>query len=65
MKIISWNVNGIRACMEKGFLKFIEEKNPDIICLQEIKAHPEQVLPTIRASGLPYDYIIERTIFLS
>ena len=43
MKILSWNVNGIRACIEKGFFKTIEEQNPDIICLQEIKAHPEQL----------------------
>ncbi len=43
MKILSWNVNGIRSCIEKGFLKSIEKINPDIICLQEIKAHPEQV----------------------
>jgi len=43
MKIISWNVNGIRACIGHGFLDFIKKENPDIICLQEIKAHPEQV----------------------
>ena len=43
MKILSWNVNGIRACLTKGFLKSIEEQNSDIICLQEIKAHPEQL----------------------
>ncbi|MGV8142147.1 MAG: exodeoxyribonuclease III [Candidatus Pacearchaeota archaeon] len=43
MKIISWNVNGIRAAVKKGFSKSISEENPDIICLQEIKAHPEQV----------------------
>lgn len=43
MKIISWNVNGIRAVMKKGFLDFLERENPDIICLQEIKAYPEQV----------------------
>lgn len=43
MKILSWNVNGIRSCIDKGFLKIIEKQNPDIICLQEIKAHPEQL----------------------
>ena len=43
MKLLSWNVNGIRACLTKGFLESMEEENPDIICLQEIKAHPEQV----------------------
>jgi exodeoxyribonuclease III len=43
MKLLSWNVNGIRACLSKGFLNSISKHNPDIICLQEIKAHPEQV----------------------
>jgi len=39
--IISWNVNGIRAIIKKDFLKDIEELNPDILCLQETKAQPE------------------------
>ena len=43
MKILSWNVNGIRAALKKGFLNAVKKENPDIICLQEIKAHPEQV----------------------
>jgi exodeoxyribonuclease-3 len=43
MKFISWNVNGIRAIIKKGFLEFIEQANPDVICLQEIKARAEQV----------------------
>ena len=43
MKIISWNVNGIRAVLKKGFLDFINDFNPDIICIQETKAHPDQV----------------------
>lgn len=43
MKIISWNVNGIRAVLKKGFLDFVKKENPDIICLQETKAHPDQV----------------------
>ncbi len=43
MKLISWNVNGIRSVLGKGFLKSIEHENPDILCLQEIKAHPDQV----------------------
>jgi len=37
MKIASWNVNGIRACREKGFLKFLSDANPDIMCCQEVK----------------------------
>ena len=43
MKIISWNVNGIRAVIKKGFYDFIKEHNPDILCLQETKANKEQV----------------------
>ena len=43
MKIISWNVNGIRAAMTKGFPDFVKKYNPDILCLQETKAHPDQV----------------------
>jgi len=42
MKIISWNVNGIRSVTNKGFIDFIEQESPDILCLQEIKALPEQ-----------------------
>ena len=38
MKIISWNVNGIRSVYRKGFLDFLEKEDPDILCLQEIKA---------------------------
>jgi len=43
MKIISWNVNGIRAVLKKGFADFVDKSNPDILCLQETKAHPDQV----------------------
>lgn len=43
MKIISWNVNGLRAVMRKGFHDFVAAQSPDIICLQEIKARQEQV----------------------
>jgi exodeoxyribonuclease III len=43
VKILSWNVNGIRACRKKGFLDFLEQSSPDILCLQETKAHPEQL----------------------
>lgn len=44
MKLYSWNVNGIRAVETKGELeKFIAEHDPDILCLQEIKAHPDQL----------------------
>ena len=41
LKFISWNVNGLRACIKKGFQCFINEHNPDFLCLQEIKLSPE------------------------
>jgi exodeoxyribonuclease-3 len=43
MKIITYNVNGIRAAMGKGLINWIKETNPDVLCVQEIKANPEQV----------------------
>ena len=43
MKLVSWNVNGIRACMTKGFEKFFKQINADIFCIQETKCQPEQV----------------------
>lgn len=44
LKLYSWNVNGLRACLKKGFLDFIKEHQPDILCLQETKAKREQVV---------------------
>lgn len=43
MKLLSWNVNGIRAVLGKGFGNFVAEEKPDILCLQETKARREQV----------------------
>ncbi len=43
MKLISWNINGIRAILKKDFIRIIEQTDPDILCLQETKASPEQV----------------------
>ncbi len=43
MKIISWNVNGIRACLTKGFADFFEKIDADIFCVQETKCQPEQI----------------------
>ena len=42
MKLISWNVNGLRACMGKGFLDFVAAEQPDMLCLQETKMQPGQ-----------------------
>ena len=43
MKLISWNVNGLRACMGKGFPEFVAEAEPDLLCLQEIKLQAGQL----------------------
>jgi len=42
-KIISYNVNGIRAALKKGFAEWLKDENPDIVCIQETKAQPEQI----------------------
>lgn len=42
-RIVSWNVNGIRSCGEKGLFSWLAESSPDILCLQETKAHPDQL----------------------
>ena len=42
MKLVSWNVNGLRACVGKGFFEFLAAENPDMMCLQETKLQPEQ-----------------------
>ena len=54
MKLISFNVNGIRACVKKGFLDFVKNEKPDILCIQETKAHPDQV--DIVLSDYPHHY---------
>jgi exodeoxyribonuclease-3 len=43
MRIIAWNVNGIRACIKKGLLDWLERASPDILCLQETKATEDQL----------------------
>ena len=43
MKLVSWNVNGLRACLNKGFLDFVALADADVICLQETKLQPHQV----------------------
>ena len=47
MKIISYNVNGIRAALRKDFLEWLKTASPDVLCLQEIKATPEQFDPSV------------------
>ncbi|GAA4294701.1 exodeoxyribonuclease III [Aestuariibaculum suncheonense] len=57
MKIISYNVNGIRAAISKGFLDWLRSANPDVICLQEIKALKEQLdVNLFEELGYKYNY---------
>lgn len=57
MKIISYNVNGIRAAINKGFIEWLQSANPDVICLQEIKAMEEQLdLDLFKDAGYHYNY---------
>tara|TARA_Y100001970_G_scaffold138569_1_gene170476 strand:+ start:1102 stop:1857 length:756 start_codon:yes stop_codon:yes gene_type:complete len=54
MKFISWNVNGLRAVIKKGFYDFADQHQPDVLCLQEIKANKEQV--DLEFEKYPYQY---------
>lgn len=56
MKIISWNVNGIRAASKKGLMSYLSEEDPDIFCIQETKAHPEQLEENLRHPNHYFTY---------
>ncbi|MDR0386954.1 MAG: exodeoxyribonuclease III [Treponema sp.] len=58
MKILSWNVNGIRAVEKRGFVQWLQDESPDILCIQETKAAPDQLSPDLirpkDKTGKPY-----------
>ncbi|WP_124979030.1 exodeoxyribonuclease III [Nonlabens xiamenensis] len=57
MKIISYNVNGIRAAMKKDLISWLKAARPDVLCLQEIKAMEDQVdTEALTEAGYPYQY---------
>ncbi|WP_375242414.1 endonuclease/exonuclease/phosphatase family protein, partial [Lacinutrix sp.] len=57
MKIISYNVNGIRAALKKGFIEWLVSTNADVVCLQEIKAMEDQLdLSLFEDAGYKYSY---------
>jgi len=57
MKIISYNVNGIRAALKKGFIDWLIATNADVVCIQETKAHKEQLdLCLFEEAGYPFHY---------
>ncbi len=59
LKIISWNVNGIRAVIKKGFIEWLEKENPDILCVQETKAWKEQLDDSILNIGNYQSYFAQ------
>jgi exodeoxyribonuclease III len=56
MKIVSWNVNGIRACYKKNLKEFILKEAPDVLCLQEVKAHIDQVEAEAKMLNFKYSH---------
>lgn len=55
MKLVSWNVNGIRACVQKGFMDFFNKEDADIFCIQESKMQAGQLeldMPDITSTGI-------------
>lgn len=56
MKIITWNINGVRAALNKGALDWAWQQKPDVLCLQEVKARPEQ-LSAAQADALGLRYV--------
>jgi exodeoxyribonuclease-3 len=58
MRILSWNVNGIRAVEKRGFVDWVRQESPDMLCIQETKAHPDQLSPELIGpadkDGKPY-----------
>lgn len=56
MKIVTYNVNGIRAAMRKDWLSWVKETDADVICLQEIKASPDQLVDLLLLEQLGYEH---------
>ena len=55
MKIVSYNVNGIRAALNKGLTEWLSKENPDVVCFQELKAQENQI-DVITLNSLGYEY---------
>lgn len=62
MKLISWNVNGLRACMTKGFMDFFNEADADIFCLQETKLQAGQIEMKLPGYEQFWNYAEKRAI---
>lgn len=60
MKLISWNVNGLRAAVKKGFLEYFEEVDADIFCLQETKLQEDQIELDLKAYKDYWNYAVKK-----
>lgn len=60
IKLVSWNVNGLRACVEKGFMSFFKEVNADIFCIQESKLQEGQIVLEIDEYKQYWNYAIKK-----
>ncbi|OIK12693.1 exodeoxyribonuclease III [Bacillus sp. MUM 13] len=60
MKLVSWNVNGIRACVRKGFLSYFEEMDADIFCIQETKVQEGQISLELDGYHQYWNYAIKK-----
>lgn len=58
MRIRSWNINGLRAVMTKGFKRWLTATAPDIVGVQEVRAHPEQLTGELKKLKAPYVHIV-------
>lgn len=62
MKLISWNVNGIRACVRKGFLDYFQEVDADVFCIQETKAQEGQIDLRLEGYYQYWNYAVKKAI---
>ena len=60
MKLISWNVNGLRACMKKGFMDYFNRENSDIFCIQETKIQEGQVNLELEGYYKYWNYAVKK-----
>jgi len=60
MKVVSWNVNGIRACVKKGFLDYFQQVNADIFCLQETKLQAGQIELVLEGYEQYWNYAVKK-----
>ena len=64
MKLISWNVNGLRACVQKGFLDYFKSANADIFCIQETKLQEGQIqLDDLEGYSQYWNYAEKKGVF--